>query len=182
MQTGPAAAERTLSPATDINNRTTFEVGASLDGMSTVTFPFSTLINKQTSVFPALADSDVILERRDAENLVLIRSERFEAMAISLRLTARSLAVIAKTNHQLAEEVFAEELPWLKWLPADARTECVKELLENLLAGVDTGLFLPFAREFYSWRSTAEAYSDPELMRDLTKAHTTTGPDPDDDE
>jgi PHD/YefM family antitoxin component YafN of YafNO toxin-antitoxin module len=138
-----------------------------LGSMSMRTFPFSTLINKQTSIFPALDDADVILERRDAENLVLMRSERFKAMTEGLRLAARSLSIIAKENKALAEEVFGEELPWLTWLPPEARVECVTELLSHLLAGADTGLFLPFARALREWKSTAEIYSDPELARRL---------------
>ncbi|MCP9621451.1 hypothetical protein FOH10_28880 [Nocardia otitidiscaviarum] len=135
--------------------------------MTTRSFPFSTLINKQTSVFPALDDADVILERRDAENLVLMRSERFEAMVKGLGLAARSLAIVAKSNRALAEEVFAEELPWLVWLPADARPQCVKELLDHLLAGAETGLLLPFSRAMREWQATAEIYSDPELTNRL---------------
>lgn len=135
--------------------------------MATRTFAFSTLINKQTSVFPALEDADVVLERRDAENLVLMRSERFEALVQGLGLAARSLAIIAKTNRSLAEEVFAEELPWLTWLPAEARPQCVSELLDHLLAGAATGLLLPFARAFTEWQSTAEIYSDPDLAARL---------------
>jgi hypothetical protein len=141
--------------------------------MTTRTSPFSTLINKQTSVFPALDDADVILERRDAENLVLMRSERFQAMTDGLALAAKSLAVIARTNRPLAEEVFAEELRWLVWLPAEARSECVAELLDHLLAGADTGLLLPFAHALREWKSTAEAYSDPELARRLRGPFTT---------
>lgn len=135
--------------------------------MATRTFPFSTLINKQTSIFPALDDADVILERRGAEDLVLMRSERFTAMTEGLRLASRSLSVIARENKELAEEVFAEELAWLTWLPADGRAECVTELLNHLLAGADTGLFLPFARALLEWKSTAEIYSDPELAMRL---------------
>lgn len=135
--------------------------------MATRTFPFSTLINKQTSVFPALDDADVILERRDAENLVLMRSERFMAMAEGLRLAARSLTIVARANRMLAEEVFAEELPWLRWLPDEARPECVCELLGELLAGADTGLFMPFARALKEWKATAEIHSDPELAQRL---------------
>jgi len=141
--------------------------------VTTRTFPFSTLINKQTSVFPALDDADVILERRDAENLVLMRSERFQAMADGLSLAAKSLALIARTNRRLAEEVFAEELPWLVWLPVEARFECVSELLDHLLAGAETGLLLPFARALREWKSTAEVYSDPELARRLRGPFTT---------
>jgi PHD/YefM family antitoxin component YafN of YafNO toxin-antitoxin module len=135
--------------------------------MATQVFPFSTLINKQTSVFPALDDADVILERRDAENLVLMRSERFQAMTDGLRLAARSLSIVARVNRSMAEEVFGEELPWLPWLPAEARLECISELLDHLLAGADTGLLVPFARALREWKSTAEIYSDPELARRL---------------
>ncbi|MFF3227770.1 hypothetical protein ACFYV7_33590 [Nocardia suismassiliense] len=135
--------------------------------MSSKTFPFSDLIRKQTSVFPALDDADVILERRDAENLVLSRSERFEAKETAIRLLARTIAIIAKTNRSLAEEVFSEELPWLKWLPDTGRTEAVNELLDHLIAGADTGLFTPFARDLVAWRHTAEIYAQPELARRL---------------
>lgn len=146
---------------------------ATMPCMVTRTFPFSTLINKQTSVFPALDDADVILERRDAENLVLMRSERFQAMVDGLALAAKSLAVIARANRSLAEEVFAQELPWLRWLPPGARVECVTELLDHLLAGADTGLLLPFARGLREWKSTAEIYSDPVLARRLRGPFTT---------
>jgi len=132
------------------------------------------LINKQTSVFPALEDADVILERRDAENLVLMRSERFQAMTDGLHLAARSLSIVARTNRALAEEVFSVELPWLTWLPAEARLECMRELLDHLLAGADTGLLLPFARALREWKSTAEIYSDPELARRLRGPFDTT--------
>ncbi|GAA5098512.1 hypothetical protein [Nocardia iowensis] len=135
--------------------------------MSSKTFPFSDLIRKQTSVFPALDDADVILERRDAENLVLSRSERFEAKETAIRLLARTIAIIAKTNRNLAEEVFSEELPWLKWLPETGRTEAVTELLDHLIAGADTGLFTPFARDLIAWQHTAEIYAQPELARRL---------------
>ncbi|MEV0337927.1 hypothetical protein AB0H49_02780 [Nocardia sp. NPDC050713] len=135
--------------------------------MAAKNFPFSDLIRKQTSVFPALENADVILERRDAENLVLSRSERFEAKDTAVRLLARTIAIIAKSNRGLAEEVFAEELPWLKWLPETGRSEAVTELLDHLIAGADTGLFTPFARDLIAWQHTAEIYAQPELARQL---------------
>src|SRR4030095_1160031 len=92
---------------------------------------------------------------------------RFEAAATGLRIAARSLAVLARRQRDLAEELLAEELPWLAWLPAAERLACVQELLADLLAGADTGLLTPFARNLASWRSTAEVWSDPELARRL---------------
>ncbi len=131
------------------------------------TFPYSAFLRGPSRILPSLADADVILERRDEENLVLMRAERFEAAAMGLRIAARSLAVLARRQRDLAEELLAEELPWLTWLPATERVACVRELLADLVAGADTGLLTPFARNLASWRSTAEAWSDPTLARQL---------------
>jgi hypothetical protein len=131
------------------------------------TFSYSSFLRGPSQVLPSLADADVILERRDEENLVLSRAERFEAAATGLRIAARSLAILARRHRDLAEEALAEELPWLTWLPATERLVCVRELLADLVAGADTGLLVPFARNLASWRSTAEAWSDPRLAHDL---------------
>ncbi|WFE25732.1 hypothetical protein O7623_20460 [Solwaraspora sp. WMMD791] len=96
-----------------------------------------------------------------------MRAERFDAVAAGLRIAARSLALLARRQRGLAEELLAEELPWLTWLPPEERVVCVRELLADLVAGADTGLLTPFARNLASWRSTAEAWADPSLARDL---------------
>lgn len=118
-------------------------------------------------MLPSLDDADVILERRDDEDLVLMRAERFKAGVASLRIAARALAILARRNRDLAEEVLAEELPWVTWLPEAERDTCVRELLAHLVAGADTGELLPFGRALISWRSTAVVWSDPQLARDL---------------
>ena len=135
--------------------------------MTVQTFPYSAFLRGPSQVLPSLADADVILERRDEENLVLMRAERFEAAAAGLRIAARLLAMLARRQRDLAEELLAEELPWLTWLPATERLVCVRELLADLVAGADTGLLTPFARSLASWRSTAQAWSDPTLARRL---------------
>jgi hypothetical protein len=135
--------------------------------MATTTFPYSSFLRGPSQVLPALADSAVILERRDDGNLVLMRQDRFEASEEGVRLMARSFKILNRRYPELAEEVLAEELSWLHWLPENERVECVKELLADLIAGADTGLLLPFLHNFWSWRSTAEVWSDPELAREL---------------
>jgi PHD/YefM family antitoxin component YafN of YafNO toxin-antitoxin module len=145
--------------------------------MAVQTFSYSAFLRGPTQVLPSLDDADVILERRDEENLVLMRAERFEATAAGLGIAARSLSVLARRHRDLAEELLAEELPWLHWLPETERTQCVRELLADLVAGADTGLLLPFARNLASWRATAEVWSDPELARDLQGPFPGDGPD-----
>jgi hypothetical protein len=144
--------------------------------VSVQTFPYSAFLRGPSRVLPSLADADVILERRDEENLVLMRAERFEAVAAGLRIAARSLALLARRQRGLAGELLAEELPWLVWLPDEERPVCVRELLADLVAGSDTGLLTPFARNLASWRSTAEAWADPTLARDLQGPFDGAGP------
>ncbi|WP_242891841.1 hypothetical protein [Actinomadura litoris] len=138
-------------------------------------FPWSTLARDAGSVFPALDDSDVVLERRDGENLVLMRAERFEAARQALVIAARSLSILARRHRALAEEALAEELPWLVWLPVEERPQAVGELLDNLIAGVDTREFGPFLRALGAWRSTAIAWSDPNTARRLADPFDETG-------
>lgn len=135
--------------------------------MGVHTFPYSAFLRGPSQVLPSLDEADVILERRDEEDLVLMRAERFDAVATGLRVAARSMAILARDHRSLAEEALAEELPWLTWLPDSERVACVRELLSDLVAGADTGLLLPFARNLTSWRSTAEVWSDPDLARYL---------------
>ncbi|MEV6983084.1 hypothetical protein AB0M95_17730 [Sphaerisporangium sp. NPDC051017] len=122
-------------------------------------------------------DADVVLERRDDENLILMRAERFEANVASLRLAARALAILARRNSVLAEEVLGEELPWTVWLPESERHVCVRELLAHLVAGADTGELLPFSRALTAWRSTAVVWSDPGLARRLQGPFPGDGPE-----
>ncbi|MEV0306051.1 hypothetical protein [Nonomuraea fuscirosea] len=132
------------------------------------TFPFSALARDRNEVFPELDVADVLLERRDAENVWLVRDERYQAARAALLTLARSMTIVARSNRVLAEEALAEDLPWLTWLPEHERLQCVRELLAHLLAGADTGELLPYARARRSWTSTALAWSDPEIARDLT--------------
>ncbi|GAB1817871.1 hypothetical protein [Herbidospora sp. RD11066] len=131
------------------------------------TFPFSALARERNEVFPQLDAADVLLERRDAENVWLVRDERYQAARGALLTLARSMAIVARANQALAEEALSEDLPWLAWLPESERLQCVRELLAHLLAGADTGELLPYARARKSWTATALVWSDPETAREL---------------
>jgi hypothetical protein len=136
--------------------------------MATTTVNYSDFLRKPTSVLPALGDGDVILERRgDEEDLSLTRRASRQAELDALRFAARSLRVLSRANRALAEEAFAEELPWLAWLPAEERPQAIAELLDDLLAGADTGRFTPFAANLVAWKHTAEVHTDPALARHL---------------
>lgn len=62
----------------------------------------------------------------------------------------------------------ASVFPWLRFLPKDARDECVQELVNVAVACASVGNFAAFQAKVASWQSTAEIYSDPELYAKLT--------------
>jgi putative hydrolase of HD superfamily len=74
-------------------------------------------------------------------------------------------------------EALSELLPWLRWLPEAERASCVRELRADLVAGLDTGQLLPFARTLASWRATAEIWSDPQLACELQGPFAGDGPE-----
>lgn len=118
----------------------------------------------------------MLVERRDAENLWLIRDERYQAAQDALVTLARSMAIVACADHELAEEALTQDLPWLTWLPEAERKQCVRELLDHLVEGADTGELLPYARAKLSWKSTAFTWSAPEAARALRQAFPGDGP------
>lgn len=112
---------------------------------------------------PYLEDGDVQLERRDDENLVLTRYGRFAAREQGMSLAARLLGDVVHDRADLISSLLRKELPWIRWLPDSEQTECIEELMAELVASADTGIFEPFARAVRGWKSTAEVWSDREL-------------------
>ncbi len=128
--------------------------------MATRTYPYSAFLRGPSEVLGALDHAEVVLERRDAENLVLIRSDRFSAGRSAMAAAAHVLRTLAARDPNLAAELLADEFPWMRWLPADERTQCVADLLADLAAGADAGTLLPFGQTVAAWRSTAEVWAD----------------------
>ena len=135
--------------------------------MANETYPYSTFLRSPSEVIAALETSDVELERRDAQNVVLIRSDRFAATRTGMAAAAHVLRMLARRDPDLAAELLEEEFAWMYWLPEAQRHHCVADLLANLDAGADTGSLVPFALAVAAWRSTAEVWSDPNLARRL---------------
>lgn len=138
-----------------------------MTSVMTTPFPYSTFLRGPSKVLPRLEEGDVLLERRDEENLVLTSFGRFSARQEGMSLAVRLLGDVARSQTELMTSLFAAELPWLRWLPEAEQSQCVDELFGELAAGADTGVLEPFARALAAWRSTAEAWSDPELARRL---------------
>jgi hypothetical protein len=145
--------------------------------VATKSIPYSAFLRGPTAVLPALDEGDVVLERRDGDDVVLTGGARFEARREGMALATRVLRHLARTDPEQASDLVAEELPWLRWLPAKERGACVAELLGDLAAGAETGTLEPFGRTLAAWRSTAEVWADPELARRLLTPQAGDGPE-----
>lgn len=135
--------------------------------MKTTPFPYSDFLRGPNKVLPRLDEGDVLLERRDEENLVLTSFRRFASRQEGMSIAARLVADVVRNHPELLAPLLTEELPWIRWLPESDRARCAEDLLGELVAGADTGVLEPFARTLAAWRSTAEVWSDPELARRL---------------
>ncbi len=132
--------------------------------MSTVTVPYSKFLRGPSATIARLeAGEDVVLERRDAENFVLMRAQRFNATLGGISIAARAMRQLIKRDPALAQEIIADELPWINWLLATERTQCMTDLISSLEAGAETQNMVPFAQTMLEWLHTAEVWADPDL-------------------
>ena len=131
------------------------------------TVPMSDLSRHTTDVTARLDEGDIILARRDAEDLYLSTRARHDREAHTLRVTTETLSMIAATRPDIAGEALTGALPWMVWLPNEEKVHCLTELLANLRAGAETGELRPFFLAIAAWESTAVTWSDPDLARSL---------------
>lgn len=136
--------------------------------MSTERTTYSGFLRGPSEVLPRLSYGDVLLERRDGEDLVLTTATRAAAFLEGLNVGVTALRHLAKSHHDLLAEVLTEELPWLRWLPEADRSACVRELVDDLAASIEVENFSRFHLDLTAWRHTAEVWADPELADRLT--------------
>ena len=139
--------------------------------------PYSKLLNEPRTVLAELERGDVVLDRRDDVDLVLSTAPRQAAAEASAVLAARLLRAVAGREPDLLAALLADDLTWLYWLPDDEKRQCREELVANLVAGLQTGHWEPFARVLTAWQSTAEVWSDPQLARTLAQEFPGDGPE-----
>jgi hypothetical protein len=134
------------------------------------TVPLSDLLRQTSEVTSMLADGDLILARRDADDLYLSTRDRHEREARGLQVTARMLAKVAAADPELAANALLDVLPWTRWLPPGDRHDCLTQLVLDLSAGAETGEFRPFQLSLAAWESTAIAWADPDVAEALAAA------------
>ncbi len=128
---------------------------------------YSEFLRSSSSTVARLNAGDIVLERRDGEDLLLTTLGRSAALKEGLGFGADVLRRLANQDRELLSDLLVDQLPWLRWLPEPDRTECVRELVDDLAASVDTDNFIRFHQDLVAWRNTAEVWSDPARAEQL---------------
>ena len=122
------------------------------------------------AVVDRLEHVDIVLHRRNAEDLYLSLESRTEAVAESVRLLARMLSA-ALTDPGVRDRLGAsvEQIPWLSFLPAQQRQLFITEFFRTAEAAAELGVMTPLAQLLREWQATALIYADPELAAELRR-------------
>lgn len=112
----------------------------------------------------------VVIERRDADDLVLMNAARAEEDSEGVEIVAH---VLAKALSQIPSEVFGhaleERLPWARFLPPAERERFTREFLATAEASGAAGNTAALAQLIHEWKATAEVWSDPKLAAELRR-------------
>jgi hypothetical protein len=121
-------------------------------------------------VVERLEHVDVVLHRRNAEDLRLSLQSRSDAVSESVRFLARVLGA-ALTDDVVRERLraSAEAIPWLGFLPKERREEFLAEFFRSAEAAAELGVMTALAQLLREWQATAAIYADPELAPELRR-------------
>ena len=148
-----------------------YDVG--MEAPQTVTF--SEFLRGPNPVAEMVYRDDVVLTRRNDEDLVLSTVWRQNYREEATTVAAGALRSLARSHPDLVASALAAELPWLSWLPEDEEVECVKQMVVDLAAGASVKSYRAFFQHLIQWKHSAEIHADPELLAEITRP--LTGPE-----
>ena len=128
---------------------------------------FSEFLRHPRDVVAELGEADVVLRRRNAPALRLVRADRHEERSAALEASARLLRNVAVHSPAALSDALADAFPWVEFLPVTEREQFVEELTRTMVAASSVDSCTPFAQLVREWRATAEICADPELARRL---------------
>jgi hypothetical protein len=141
-----------------------------LVGMSLAEHTFTHMLRNSGEVLAEVERRDVVLRRRDGEDLFLGLRSREESVRDALGSLAR-LLVAASADPEIRSRVagaLAASLPWTGFLPDGERVEFVNALASTSAACVELDPFEPLTRLIERWRATADIHANPELAELLS--------------
>lgn len=133
----------------------------------TTTVTLSALLRTPNDVFDKLEDGDVLVTRRDGDDLRISKARDAEDEINTLQALAQMIAASLdeKTCDRIAERL-TDPFPWMALLPTAYQREFVGEFLRLARACASIGRFDRLRIVLAAWRATAEAYADPNVTPD----------------
>lgn len=130
---------------------------------------FTHMLRNSGDVLAEVEHRDVVLRRRDGEDLFLGLRSREASVRDALGVLARILlaASVDPDTRQRVAGALSASLPWTTFLPEDERTEFFEALTSTAAACVEVDTFEPLAHLIEGWRATAEIHANPELAKVL---------------
>jgi hypothetical protein len=141
--------------------------------MSLVEHTFTHMLRNSGDVLAEVEHRDVVLRRRDGEDLFLGLRSREESVRDALGVLARLLlaASVDPETRQRVVGALSASLPWTTFLPEDERSEFFEALTSTAAACVEVDTFEPLAHLIEGWRATAQIHASPELAKALRTKH-----------
>jgi len=112
----------------------------------------SDFLQHSGQVLSDLLQGEVLLHRRDGEDLVLLTKSQRDALQLTLR------AFLQATRGGTAQ--VAGAIPWFGLLSSSDQATCLDELSNVALACLETGRLNQLVEGLYAWRATAIAAWD----------------------
>ena len=137
--------------------------------MRVVERQFSEFLRQPNEVVAELEEHDVLLRRRGAPALRLMRADREDARSEALQAVVRMLRNLAVQGQLGLGAALDAGFPWAVFLPSSDRARFALELTQALVACADLQNFAPVAQLLTEWRATAEIHADPALAARLRR-------------
>jgi len=131
---------------------------------------FAQSYNEHLRAAESAGDTIVLQQRGDRPAWVLEPKPQVDATAAAVGYLSAALTALLH-NEALANrfvDEFTQVFPWVGFLPAEDKTEFVKETASTLRACASIGRFTALENMIDDWRNTAEIWSDPALASALT--------------
>jgi len=136
--------------------------------MATSETTLTDFLRDPNAIVDRLAQTDVVLHRRNSEDLRLSLESRSEAVASSVEFVARlvrgALADAAARRQLVAS---ATAIPWLSVLPEEDRDAFLDEFFRVAEAAAELNVMTALGQLLREWRATAAIHADPALAAEL---------------
>lgn len=134
---------------------------------------FTFMLRNSGDVLAEVEHRDVVLRRRDGEDLFLGLRSREESVRDALGVLSRLLlaASVDPETRKCVARALSASLPWTTFLPGEEQTEFLQALTSTAAACVEVDSFEPLARLIEGWRASAEIHANPDLARLLQTKH-----------